>query len=295
MNNKKQQTIAVLLLLLVAIIWGSGFIASQIALDSNVSPELIMLARFSIATIIVGTAFFKPVVKNGFKNFFSLLPSGIFLFLAFFMQIVALQFTTPANNAFLTATNVVMVPFIWWAISKKKPAVNIFVASILCLIGIAVLSVKFDQGMRFRLGDSLTVLCALFFAGHIVSTGIVAKKVDTHIVVFFQFLISAVMSAIVFFLFSDRDISALSTLPANLSLLYLGVFSTCVCYFLQTYGQKFVNASKAAIILGTEALFGSLFAVIIGYDELTWNMMLGGAIVMVALIMTESAGSKKSD
>ncbi len=291
MSDKKKQISAMLLLLLVAIIWGSGFIASQIALDSNLSPELIMVVRFGVATIIVGIIFAKKISKNAFNNFTKILPGGVFLFLAFFTQIVALQYTTPANNAFLTATNVVMVPFIWWAISKKTPAINIFIASLLCLIGIAILSIKFEEGLQFALGDWLTVLCALFFAGHIVATGIAAKKVETPIIVFYQFLIAAVLSALVFVLFTDRDFSALNSFSAVSSLLYLGIFSTCLCYFLQTYGQKFVSASKAAIILGTEALFGSLFAVLLGYDKLTVNMVIGGAIIMVALVITERSGA----
>ncbi len=295
MINKKKQYGAMLILLLVAIIWGSGFIASQVALDYNVSPELLMVVRFSVATVIIGIAFAKKIAQNGFANFLKILPGGVFLFLAFFTQIVALQYTTPANNAFLTATNVVMVPFIWWAITKKTPAINMFVASALCLFGIAVLSIKFDEGIKFALGDLLTILCALFFAGHIVSTGLVAKKVDTPIIVFYQFVIAMGLSILIFVFFTDRDLSALNSAPAIGSLLYLGVFSTCVCYFLQILGQKSVSASKAAIILGTEALFGSLFAVILGYDKLTLNMLVGGAIIMVALIMTELTGTKENE
>ncbi len=293
MKENKTQYFAMFLLLIVAVIWGSGFIASQMALDANVSPELLMMVRFSIATIIIGIAFHKKIKANKFNNIKKILPGGFFLFFAFFTQIIALQYTTPANNAFLTATNVVMVPFIWWAISKKVPKPNIFVASVLCLVGVALLSVKFNEGLNFALGDWLTILCALLFAGHIVSSGLVADKIDTPIIVFYQFATATVLSIAVFLLFTEKNISALYDINALGPLLYLGLLSTCLCYFLQIYGQKHVSASKSAIILGTEALFGSLFSVLLGYDALTWNMIAGGAVIMVALIATEYTGAKK--
>ncbi len=293
MKLQSKQQLGIVLLLSVAIIWGSGFIASQIALDADVSPELLMMVRFVVATIVIGIGSFKTLKKHIKKT--DLKPSitvGIFLFLAFYIQIIALQYTTPANNAFLTATNVVMVPFLWWIFSKKAPPLHIFIASAICLLGMAILSFQFGQAISFAVGDLLTLLCALFFAFHIVVTGMVIKKTHPTVLVFLQFCTAAVLSIVVF-LFTDRDFSPMMTLDGLGSLLYLGIFSTCVCYFLQTTAQKHVSSSKAAIILGTEALFGSLFSVLLGYDDLTTQMVIGGSIMMIALLLTEVRFKRK--
>lgn len=276
-----------LLLFVVAAIWGSGFIASQMALDANASPEFIMFVRFTLAALIVLAAFGKQLCQRMKKK--DLLPGmlvGVFLFLGFYIQIIALQYTTPSNNAFITASNVVMVPFIWWAISKKRPENKIFVASVLCLAGIAILSIKWSVGLQFSPGDLLTLLCAFLFACQIAATGKCAEKMDTVVLVFLQFAVAAVLACAVFFI-TDRDFSAFASPTGLGSVVYLAVFSTCLCFFLQTAAQRYVSSSKAALVLSTESLFGSLFSVIIGYDPLTLAMVVGGTVMMLSLLLTE--------
>lgn len=112
MEKKRAEVMGSLSLLVVAIIWGSGFIASQMALDAQMSSAFIMFVRFAIAALIVGIVFHKDLKKNMKKEHIKGgLLIGTFLFLAFYVQTVALQYTTPSNNAFITAANVVIVPF----------------------------------------------------------------------------------------------------------------------------------------------------------------------------------------
>ena len=59
MGKQKIQVLSNISLLLVAIIWGSGFVASQMALDANLSSAFIMFVRFAIATIIIGVFFLQ--------------------------------------------------------------------------------------------------------------------------------------------------------------------------------------------------------------------------------------------
>ncbi len=296
MDNKRVQTLSNLSLLLVAIIWGSGFIGSQMALDANLSSAFIMFVRFAIATLIVGVAFFKDLKKNLKKEHIKGgILIGLFLFLAFYVQTVGLQYTTPSNNAFITASNVVMVPFLWWIISKKRPSIKIFVSSFLCLIGIGILSVDFSQGFSLKVGDLLTLLCALLFACQIIATGILAQKMDAKVVVFLQFAVATVCGFLMFML-TDRDFSAFASPKGMAAVAYLGIFSTCLCYFLQTTAQQHVESAKAAIILATESLFGTIFSVVLGYDKLTVNMVIGGVIILTSIIMTEvKLPSKKGE
>ncbi len=286
MTPRGRKILATVLLFVVAIVWGSGFIVSQMALDANASPQLVIMGRFFVATVAMGLVFFKRIKADIKKS--DILPSlltGVFLFLGFIVQIFGLQYTTPANNAFLTAANVVMVPFIWWALVKKAPPTRIFIASVICLAGIGILSLKLD-GMTFSLGDMLTLLCAFLFACQIVATGYFAQRISPVVLVFLQFLTATILGALVV-VATGVEITPMFTTNGLLSIVYLGIFSTCVCYLLQTISQRHVSSSKAAIIMGTEALFGSLFSVIMGYDALTVNMMLGGGVIMVALILTE--------
>jgi drug/metabolite transporter (DMT)-like permease len=218
---------------------------------------------------------------------------GGFLFLGFFIQILGLERSTPSNNAFITGAYVVMVPFILWLALKKKPKPVIFFSSFLSLGGVAVLSINPSTGFSMNLGDLLTLISALFFALQIVATGVFAASVPHLVLVFTQFATAAILSLAVFLL-GDRDLSGFAGLRGAGSVLFLGIFSTFLCYFLQTSAQRFVSSSKAGIIMGMEALFGTIFSVIMGYDQPNPRMFLGGLMMLTSIILPEFFAEKGS-
>ncbi|MFR4219638.1 MAG: DMT family transporter, partial [[Clostridium] innocuum] len=88
--------------------------------------------------------------------------TGIFLFLAFAFQTFGLKYSTPSKNAFLTATNVVFVPYLLWLLWHRRPSRKELIASLLCIVGIALLTLKKDA-LMLGFGDMLSLVCALFF------------------------------------------------------------------------------------------------------------------------------------
>lgn len=286
-NMKKDDYKAKLMLFTTALIWGAGFIASQLALDSGLSSQAVMLGRFSIAAVMMLIMSFKGIVQNIKKEHLkSGIIIGVLLFVAFTVQIIGLEYSTPSNNALITATNVVIVPFLWWAASKLRPIRITFIASFLCLAGVSLLSVDFSAGFSFGVGDLLTLFAAFLFACQIVATGILAPKMDFRVLVFLQLAVAA-LCALVVFLFTDGDFSSFLRPRGFAALLYLGTFSTCVCYFLQTKAQVRVPSSTAAIILSTESLFGAVFSVMVGYDKLDARLVAGGIIIFCSVILPD--------
>lgn len=117
--------------------------------------------------------------------------------------------------------------------------------------------------------------CKLYRALH--------KKVETEKLVFLQFATAAILSVISFFVFDFESIYEVQSLYGILPILYLGIFSTCIAFFIQIKAQKRLKSSKVAIILSTEAVFASILSFIFGYDALTLNIILGGLIVMISV------------
>ena len=111
-------------LILVTVIWGGGFVASDMALGS-MKPFQIMMVRFLLASVLMGMISMGQHKKEGkLEDRAGAIKAGILmgiaLFAGFALQIIGLQYTTPSKNAFLTALNVVIVPFIAFIILKKK-------------------------------------------------------------------------------------------------------------------------------------------------------------------------------
>ena len=152
-----------------------------------------------------------------------------------------------------------------------------------CLIRIGSSAALQDD---IKIGDLMTLGCAFLFACQIVTTGILALKMDAKVIVFLQFAVAAVWGFFAFLL-TDGDFSSFLSSEGMGAVIYLGVFSTCLCYFLQTTAQQHVHSAKAAIILSTESLFGTIFSVLLGYDPLSPQMVVGGIIILISITMTE--------
>jgi len=282
-TDKKKSILADVSLLLVALVWGGGFIAVKGALDS-VSPFYITALRFSIAVIIMLLVFRNKIKLITKRDLIVGTLVGFLLFLGFAAQTIGMKYTTAGKNAFLTGTNVVIVPFLYWAISKKKPDVYSLLSAFLCFIGIGLLTL--GSGMHFGIGDSLTLLCALFFAAHIVAVGFFAQKVDVIILVILQLGTAAIFSIIAALIFEPKP------QPLNLDTLlaigYLGIFSTMLAFLVQNLAQKYTSSSHAAIILCLESVFGSILSVIMLDEIFTPKMILGCLIIFIAIITTET-------
>ncbi len=294
MNSRNKGSIfADLSLIIVAAIWGSGFIATQYAIDSQMSASLIMVLRFTIASLAIGGFFYKAVRTITYREIVIGLPAGVLLFLAFFAQTIGLEYTTPSNNAFITSTNVIMVPFISWMLLKKAPQLKSFILATVCLAGIALLTWVPGKGISFNTGDLLTLFCALLFAGHISYLDLASKKISASKLTFLQMITAAVLSFFSLILFDLNSISQADLSTGLIPTLYLGFFSTCLCFLIQTSAQKKTTSTKAALFLSTESLFGSSFSVALGLEPLTHAMILGGALIMSAILFSEIKIKKK--
>ncbi len=274
-------------LLIVAVIWGSGFMAVQMAIDAKFSPTLILVMRFVVATILLYAVFFRKLRKFTRDELKCGIIAGVLLFLSFYSQTVGLVYTTPSNNAFITATNVVMVPFISWFLMKKRPKPRVFIAAFIGFIGIAVLTFSFAKGLVLNLGDLLSLLCAFLFACHLSYVGYSAKKVETTRLTFLQMAVAAVLAVVTLVAFDLQSIPAADFDAGLLPVIYLGIFCTCVAFFIQIRAQKRTSSTKAAVFLSMEAVFGSLFSVLLGYEGLTANLIIGGVVVIGSILLLE--------
>lgn len=291
MGNRKS-IYADLSLLMVATIWGSGFVVTKNTLNL-ITPYYMLSFRFMISSILMAIVFFKKIKKANRKDLKAGIIIGLFLFGGFATQTVGLKYTTAGKQAFITATNVVMVPFIYWAISKRKPDTYDIVAAFLCFAGIGILSL--DSKLKMGYGDLLTLACAVFFALHIAAVGYFAKKHDPIILAVFQIFVAGILSTIFAFLF-EPQISNLSN-EALFSITYLAVFGTLIAFLIQNVAQKYTSSAHAAIILSLEAVFGGTLSLIFLKEPFTIKFLIGCLAILLSIITTETKWSflKKED
>lgn len=280
---KKQESKAELSLVLVAMIWGCGFIATEYVIKANWGTSLIMVTRFIIAAATMAIALNKNIIKITKYEMLHGSIAGVFLYLAFYTQTLGQSATTVSNVAFFTATNVVMVPFISWAINRNRPKLQTILLTLMALAGVGVLSFK-GGSFSLGVGDLIVLSCAFFFAMQITYLEKATKGSNPARVNFVQILTAAILSFIIYLL-QGEGLQEANIAQGILPILFLGILSTCLCYFLQTSAQKYASASKAGVILSLEGIFGGLFSVLLGFEPLTAKLVAGGALIVGAAIL----------
>lgn len=272
-----------LMLFFVALFWGIGFVVTKIALELYTTVQLLFI-KFVIASVASTILFnknMKKVTKSDIKAGFVM---GFLLAAGYVFQTFGLEGTTAGNSAFLTGTNVVMVPFFFWFVTKKKPGKNNVIAALMMFLGIILLTVDFENFGKFNLWDFLTFLCAVSFALQVVATGIFAQDKDPVVISTLQLLTCTVIFFIMMLI--ERQPVAIS-IKGVASMSYLSLITTMLCFLMQTIGQKYTSTTHAAIILSMESVIGSLLGVFILGEKYSIITIFAFVIIFLAILTAE--------
>ncbi len=279
-----------LLIVCATVIWGSSFLIMKQTVDGV--PVFCLLAfRFTSAGALLSLVFWKKWRLLDRETLMGGAVLGTLEFLGYAFQTYGLsglgswEGTTPGKNAFLTATYCVLVPFLSWLLTRKRPDRYNVAAAALCLIGIGLVSLTSEFTVVG--GDILTLVCGVAFSLHILAVPHYAEKCDVLLLTVLQFLFMALWSWVGIFIAGET----LTALPAGDDLLRLGYLSLCataLAMLFQNMGQAKTPAATGAVLLSLEAPFGVLFSVLFGGERPTGRMYLGFALIFFAVILSET-------
>ena len=280
-----QQLVAKLALLLATLIWGSSFIIMKDALD-DITTYYLLAIRFTGAFVLLGIVFWKKwkhinkdVIIVGFIM-------GTALIAAYAFQTFGLMDTTPGKNAFLTAGYCILVPFLFWGVAGTRPDKFNVIAAVLCIVGIGL--VALDDNLSVGRGDLLTLVCCVFYALHIVVSAKFTRTMDVMLLTIGQFFFAAMWSWVLAFLFEPPLIVSEMSTEIWMVLGYLCVFATAGALGLQTFGLKYTSPSAGALILSLESVFGVIFSIMVGAEEVTARLLIGFAVIFFAIVVSET-------
>ena len=274
------------LLIIVAFIWGTAFVAQTSGMKS-MGPFTFTAFRLLIGGIVILPFSFFYLRKNNhfeFKSIILIIFMSLALLIGALFQQVALLYTNVANVAFLTALYVPIVPLIYFLYLKKPVSKSIIVAAFLCILGVWLLS---ENDLEFgNYGDILSIIGAFFWSLHIIliskSTQMKLEPVVTaafHI--FFAGLLCLVLA------FSLEKPNYIDISLGAFELIYTGVFSIGLGFTLQTIAQKNSPPTNVAIILSLESVFASIAALILLGQYLNTKSILGCSLILFGVILSE--------
>jgi len=257
----------------------------KLATTANLSTGLLNAIRGFIFTLLSLAFFGKRIIRMTKKEFKLALIAGLINTCGFIIQTLGIASTTPAKCGFITATYIIFIPIFVFFVYRQKIKINHLISIVFALIGMAILTGIYREQSQFNYGDLLSLISAMFFGLSIAYLGNTAKGIDFSIVAFMLGISLMVVGTIWWLLIEKAQVGQIVVREAIISVLYLSIVTSFLCQTIQIYAQKYTKAVLAGIILMLEGLFAMIFSILLGYDELTYDLLIGGAIMMVAFIL----------
>lgn len=276
-----------LTLLIVAIIWGSAFVAQRVAGQMG-SVYLFNGARFLLAAIVVLPLGIRagrsshPNFAVPREQYIWMFVAGFFLFAASALQQAGMLYTTAGNAGFITSLYVVLVPIALFFFWGERPHWLAVVAVILAGVGAFLLS----TGGRFEVqkGDALEFIGALFWTFHVIIIGKYASKFEPMSFSAGQLIVCGVLNIGIGLLVEPM---MPFNVPLLLAIAYTAFFSLGLCYTLQVWAQRHTPPADAALILSLESVFAVISGWLLLEERLVFIQILGCILIFIAVLLSQ--------
>ena len=281
-QNRRTTLLAAAALLAIAACWGSTFFLIKDLLDRV--PTLDFLAvRFSIAAVALllvaprALGRLSPVVRR------HAVVLGVLYGIAQILQTAGLAHTPASISGFVTGLYVVFTPLLAAAILRTRIPPITWAAVLLATIGLGVLALR---GFSIGYGELITLASAVLYALHIVGLGAWSTAQDAVGMTILQIIVIAVICTLA----TAHDGIVLPDRTSDwVSVVYMAVVVGALGLLAQTWAQAHLPPTRSAIIMSMEPVFASLFAVWLGGEDVTTRLLLGGSMVLVAMLTVELA------
>lgn len=287
-------------LLLVVLLWGIAPVVGKYLFDNSFySPALLVATRGLLAVVAM---FFYVLFTGGFKDlkksYWIAIPAGLVLGAAYLFQFIGLESTTPAKNTFLETLSCAAVPICMFIFVREKPNWMTLLSVVVVLIGAFILC---GHGWDFKemfsaptFGDIMSAIAGLFFGIDIAIAKAFVKDKNASLFVFIQLIVLTIMS-FAYALPFEKNLTFSWDYRNILILVFMGVGCTAICWALRTICIKHVSAVTCSVIMPMAAVIATIISVISRLEEFSWNTVIGGLIITIAIIISGIYDAKKED
>jgi drug/metabolite transporter (DMT)-like permease len=277
-------------ILLVAITWGSSYVVMQ-AVGDNVPAASFLALRFAAAIPVIAILALRTLPRITASEIRNGLGFGAMLYGILILETIGVKFTSAANAGFLITLSVVIVPLLERVISRRVQSPLVYAATIVAVAGCALLLLT-DGGFHPQSGDLIILAAAMIRATQITlfgrsASGQSQSLVNVTLVEFVVVLVLATVTSV----FVGTPVWEVATdVGARdwLLILYLGVIGTSFAFFAQLRGARTTSSTRVGLILCTEPVFSTMFAVMIASESLSLLQVIGGTLVVGSALFGRS-------
>ena len=277
-RHQLQLKLAPWALLAVAAAWGGAFVLMKPAIERQ-SVNSFLATRFVVA--VVAMVLLRPSVLGKLNRELLLKGSlaGLFLGTGYIFQTLGLARTGAAITGFVTGLYVVLTPLIAALFLKERIKAFTWFCVVLATVGLALLSLR---GWSVGIGEALVFISAIAFAAHIVTLSKWSNGLDAYALTIVQLSICALLTG---FISLGQGYEKPTDAGVWGVVIFTAVICTAVAFIVQTWSQAHMTSTKVAVILTMEVVFAAVFAVLVGGESLTLQVLLGGVMVVLAMYL----------
>lgn len=281
-HTRRTTLLAAAALLGIAACWGSTFFLIKDLLDRVPTLDFLAL-RFGIASLALLVVAPRALGRLSPQVRKHAIVLGALYGVAQILQTAGLAHTPASISGFVTGLYVVFTPLLAAAILHTRIPPITWVAVALATVGLGVLALN---GFSIGYGELITLVSAVLYALHIVGLGAWSSAQDAVGMTILQVMVIAVLCTLA----TARDGIVLPDRTGDwMSVLYMAVVVGALGLLGQTWAQAHLPPTRSAIIMSMEPVFASSFAVWLGGEDVTTRLLLGGAMVLVAMLTVELA------
>jgi drug/metabolite transporter (DMT)-like permease len=285
-ESRRLTLLATAALLAVTASWGSTFFMIHDLLTRV--PTLDFLAvRFTIASLTLVLLAPKALGRLTRESRRQAVVLGCVYGLAQILQTAGLGRTPASVSGFITGMYVVATPVFAALILRSRVGALTWLAVLLAMAGLGVLTLS---GLSVGYGEALIFVAAMLYALHIVGLGAWSEPGQALGMAIMQLIVIAVICLAC----TAPNGLVLPHRPLDwLSVLYMAIVAGAGAMIGQTWAQAHLSATRAAIIMSMEPVFAALFAVLFGGESATSRMLVGGVLVLAAMVLAELAPRRR--
>lgn len=286
-SGKRQSLISLLtarrvdlLLLMVAVAWGSSYLAAK-TLTDTVGVTVILSLRFLITTVAL--ALIRMIWSRrraGRREIVVGVVLGLTQAAVLILETHGIAGTSATNAGLIISLVVVFTPFAESIAFRVRVPRMVFIAGITAVVGVCLL-VSADGFAAPTLGDMLVLAAAAVRAVHVTAVSALTRG-RGHSALNLTLIQSAVCAVVYTLADCPGVLRAVRGFDAGewAGVLYLGLACSVFAFLIQTWAIQQTSASRVSLLMGTEPIWAVLIGVIIGQEGLTLAGILGAALII---------------
>lgn len=283
-----------MMLLLVAIFWGTSYGLTKETLIFT-SVLMFIAIRFSLTSLCMAPIVFKECRAGKNKDWKVAIPSGVILSAIFLCEVYGISQTSASNAAFLISLSVILTAFFEPVINRTKISPSLIWLALCSIVGVYCLTHSGSATLTLNTGDYFILCAATLRAVMVTVTKRLSegKAITTSTLTAIQSFIVAISALTLCFI--TQPLNSI-TLPTDsqfwMVMFYLVLCCTLFAFYIQNNAIRKISPTKVSLLMGSEPLFGALFAVIWLNESLSLLQLFGGGLILSSVLMTSIKANK---